>query len=673
MANLTDADKVLRNDTGKDIVTVLSKMSTLTTKQITNTPIASFTDGADNIPLKACEIDIESIQDLHGYDKPWAGGAGKNKLPLVLADIKSANTSGTWSGNVYTIDSATFTVNTDNDGNVISIVGKGNGSSQNYISLPLTLKSGSYILTSDMSEEVGSYDTFLLSGGSTIARGNSSYPGQSFTLNSDSSVEWRFRVQNNSNYTCKPMIRLSTETSATFEPYSNICSISGFDNGVVSVCGKNLVDTSLCTNRTASGVTSTLNSNGSINLNGTASATARWWHSNDDMTILLKAGTYTTSTNISGVGLTLFTSEGYKSGTFTLTSDMLVTNLIFELEIGRNYNVDVLPQLEVGNQATTYEPYTSNNYTFTFGQTVYGGHFDNKGNLVVTHGEINFNGSENWVTNGDKGVFILTSSIPNIDTTKPILFEEYQTIATGQAPTNDGQSNYNSARTAIQIHDERGMTDTAYKTFLANHNIKMLYSLANPITLAITSQDIPTLLGENNIFSNCGDINSLVYYPQGQDAVVSLNSIANGVLGIADVLTEGLDNIAEAVVPRAATEIPIQSGSATNTKDYIDNKTNYSTTETAIGEWIDGRTVYQKVILINATISNSWVDADTISGITRIVGAEFIVYEGGARGSGVRQGLFAEISLIDTDVVKIYNNTSYNIQVDYLILRYTKS
>lgn len=117
----------------------------------------------------------------------------------------------------------------------------------------------------------------------------------------------------------------------------------------------------------------------------------------------------------------------------------------------------------------------------------------------------------------------------------------------------------------------------------------------------------------------------------------------------------------------------IEYSSGVTVKQAIDDICNYSTTETAIGKWIDGRTVYQKVILINDTISNSWVDADTISGITRIVGAEFIVYEGGARGGGVRQGLFAEISLIDTDVVKIYNNTGYNIQVDYLILKYIKN
>ena len=50
----------------------------------------------------------------------------------------------------------------------------------------------------------------------------------------------------------------------------------------------------------------------------------------------------------------------------------------------------------------------------------------------------------------------------------------------------------------------------------------------------------------------------------------SFNTTESTSRNLADVLAEGLDNIAESVVPRAANEIPITSGSATNTKDYID-------------------------------------------------------------------------------------------------------
>ena len=43
--------------------------------------IASFSDGADGMPVKKLVAQIEPVQDLHGYDHPWPAGGSKNKLP----------------------------------------------------------------------------------------------------------------------------------------------------------------------------------------------------------------------------------------------------------------------------------------------------------------------------------------------------------------------------------------------------------------------------------------------------------------------------------------------------------------------------------------------------------------------------------------------------------------
>ena len=42
--------------------------------------IASFTDGADNVPVKDLTVAVEPVQDLHGYDNPWPAGGGVNLL-----------------------------------------------------------------------------------------------------------------------------------------------------------------------------------------------------------------------------------------------------------------------------------------------------------------------------------------------------------------------------------------------------------------------------------------------------------------------------------------------------------------------------------------------------------------------------------------------------------------
>ena len=44
--------------------------------------IASFPDGADDIPLKSLVVNIDPVQDLHGYDSPWPAGGGVNKIDV---------------------------------------------------------------------------------------------------------------------------------------------------------------------------------------------------------------------------------------------------------------------------------------------------------------------------------------------------------------------------------------------------------------------------------------------------------------------------------------------------------------------------------------------------------------------------------------------------------------
>ena len=41
--------------------------------------IASFSDGADGMPIKKLVAQINPVQDLHGYENPWPGGGGANK------------------------------------------------------------------------------------------------------------------------------------------------------------------------------------------------------------------------------------------------------------------------------------------------------------------------------------------------------------------------------------------------------------------------------------------------------------------------------------------------------------------------------------------------------------------------------------------------------------------
>jgi hypothetical protein len=176
--------------------------------------------------------------------------------------------------------------------------------------------------------------------------------------------------------------------------------------------------------------------------------------------------------------------------------------------------------LEKGNQATTYEAYNGNTYTFTFGQTVYGGYFDNKGNLVVTKAIINL-GSLDWTyhaPSGNVGAFFdaflpSNSIIGNRDIAFDGNIGIYNIIPSKDIALSGYDNNIcalaNATRRFITC-DQRFTDANSYKN--AMNGVMLGYPLANPITLSITSQDIPTLLNENNIFTNTNGNVDVIYH-----------------------------------------------------------------------------------------------------------------------------------------------------------------
>lgn len=190
------------------------------------------------IPAVDCKVKVKPIQDLHGYDHPWPAGGGKNKLPLVLADIKANNTSVTgasWSGNVCTLRDVTITVLTDTDGNITGFKFNGtvNGNGTFYLNNVLGLASGDYILSGGHTNPKRIY----FYNGTSWYDDNGS--GKNFTISgTEASQQVGIVLTNGETYNNEifyPMIRLATESDATFAPYSNICPISGIDEVEIEV------------------------------------------------------------------------------------------------------------------------------------------------------------------------------------------------------------------------------------------------------------------------------------------------------------------------------------------------------------------------------------------------------------------------------------------------------
>ena len=329
---------------------------------------------------------------------------------------------------------------------------------------------------------------------------------------------------------------VAVESGSGEKSPTNPYTISGFDSGVVSVCGKNLLNVSAYSDLSIVGayaiqrnvlvksVRATMcfsDKNTSVDVTGCyigfidnaysggslSGSMYRWIMSNGTIQNVKQNYSNDDTSNFLG-------------GIFIYPNNEATYNKIFS-----RWNISVV----LGTSELPFEAYNGNTYTFTFGQTVYGGYFDNKGNLVVTKAVVDL-GSLSWTyhaPSGDIGAFFDTylpsnSIVGNRDVAFDGNIGIYNIIPSKDIALSGYDNNVcalaNATRRFITC-DQRYSDAASYTTAMSG--VMLVYPLANPITLAITSQDIPTLLGENNIFSNCGDV-EVNYFTSKSDGIAEL-------------------------------------------------------------------------------------------------------------------------------------------------------
>lgn len=168
-------------------------------KTATGNPI-NITDAA-SAPIVSGVVTFEPVQDLHGYDKPWAGGAGKNLFDYEHVTIDDyPNTSGTvQKGCELSVEIGyTYSVKVNADENI-------------------------YLFSK-------SSDTVTLIGDIATAR--------TFTA-ADNTIYYLRNATNISadNFRAKlQYVQLEKGSTATpYAPYSNICPIEGYTDCEVEV------------------------------------------------------------------------------------------------------------------------------------------------------------------------------------------------------------------------------------------------------------------------------------------------------------------------------------------------------------------------------------------------------------------------------------------------------
>jgi hypothetical protein len=206
--------------------------------------IASFNDGTD-LPMASLKVTVTPYQDLHGYDAPWVGGSGKNKLPMTVDGIKQINTSGVWNGNTYTFHDVTFKIETDDADNVLGIKVNGTSGGMAYFHIfdgNLTLSEGTKVLSGCVPN--GSESTYYLQ----ITAMPNSYTdvGNGISFTDEGNVRCNVAINMTdgtslTNALFQPMIEYGS-AKTTFAPYSNICPISGWTEAEVTRTGVNVWD-----------------------------------------------------------------------------------------------------------------------------------------------------------------------------------------------------------------------------------------------------------------------------------------------------------------------------------------------------------------------------------------------------------------------------------------------
>lgn len=215
--------------------------------------------------------------------------------------------------------------------------------------------------------------------------------------------------------------------------------------------------------------------------------------------------TPSSQSNINAYQLVEFTSYADIGKAYTFTTNSQATYIIIQVSASR-----INDFVENG----TVAPSTS--VVIALGQTVYGGYIDvTSGVLTITHGMTVYDGSsdEGWEALPSAAGFVITNSnfsgnfVKGISNLFPIrtsseTWTDYTSIRYGFGGSNPSRLCVFKATTFIS-----GVTDVAtWKTWLSNNNLMCVYKLAGNITVQLSSNQIQTLLGQNNILADTGDI-----------------------------------------------------------------------------------------------------------------------------------------------------------------------
>lgn len=299
--------------------------------------------------LLECKAGINFTQDLHGYSKPWAAGTGKNMLDVAGRVVNTSTESAT---NIRA-ESCTIVKN----GDTLICTTTGAWAKARFGIDTANMVNGQEYTASATFDNPNALNVGISYNDGTGWKGTRTSTATtvslSITFTYDSSWESLiigFICNNSTDANTGKIVTISklmlekSSTATAYEPYSNVCEITGFEEANIARTGKNLVFKVI--------EHSNLESGGNIaNANDYSLAVAR----------VIKGKTYKISSGGGFVG-GFFTSEpdinsvSYNSSRIVSNDTTVIAELTGFMVFRTAYGY-ATPQLEFGSTATSYVAY----------------------------------------------------------------------------------------------------------------------------------------------------------------------------------------------------------------------------------------------------------------------------------------------------------------------------
>lgn len=435
--------------------------------------IASFTAGGE-YDLDELEIAIEPVQDLHGYDAPYPPGGGKNLLNIATSeDGKGLNTNG-------------------------SLVNSTTSSASDYIKIEANTQ---YYL-SYTADSVARIVCFYTENKTFLSHALAVQGSRQFTTPSDA-------------YYCRVAYSTASKNTAMLEkgasgtsyaPFSNICPISGHTGVTVYDTGINVWDEEWET--------------GSFQGGQLTNADSRIRNKNaipvlPSTTYFLKAPQNTYVMDVNALtGWTQYNSRQVtKNSTFTTSSWAKYIWISPIGAYGTTYNHDI--SINYPSTDHDYHAYTGNTYPITFPETIYGGTDEVvSGQGLSTMGMVDL-GTLSWAYDSGGGNPYFYSMNFNA---KPKAYQyllnnaicsQYDQAGYDAVNGNNGKFGISANGTYLKVCDTRYTSSATFKTAMSG--VQLVYELATPLTFQLTPTQVKTLLGQNNLWANTGNIINLEF------------------------------------------------------------------------------------------------------------------------------------------------------------------